>query len=158
MGQIHSTSISRLICWSCSVQQSASLPLMLSCWSSQVRFSGHSLGSWFPLIVNPVGPWLYRSCHQRLSHTSQVLINTPTSSWVTKSAHDLDADFSQFEGQIIFKSQHVPTEMTVFGIFILHKCLWCVTHPEMYEHFHGCCNLCLICFDWMGFTCCWLPD
>lgn len=53
-------------------------------------------------------------CHQELSLTSQGSIITQTSGGVTESARDLYADYVRFEGQVIFKLQHVPAEMTVF--------------------------------------------
>lgn len=106
-------------CWSGSVQQSVSLPLTLSCCSPQVRFSGHSLGSWFSLIVNPAGPQLDRSRHQETQSHLTDLNKHPD-----EQRGDLDADYFQFEAQIIFKSQLIEiTAVTAAMIRLKVICL-----------------------------------
>lgn len=65
-------------CWSRSVQQSLLLLLMLSCCLSQVRFNGRSLGSQFPLVINPRRPCSTGAVIRSLTLTSQVLIHTQT--------------------------------------------------------------------------------
>lgn len=67
---------------------------------------------------------------RRLTPTSKVLINTWMSSGGTKAVRDLYADYIQFEGHVIFKSQHVPTEIMLFRhIYFLttHMSVMCRT-------------------------------
>lgn len=62
-----------LLCSAVSLASLDVIPL-----APQVRFSGHGLGSHFPLVINPEGPCSTGAVIRSLTLTSWVLIHTQT--------------------------------------------------------------------------------